>query len=137
MTASERLAALSKVTEDLLDKMQQEGWWCYRTMACEDSGTVQGWMDGAYLTEDRPIPWDINCGQCEEWACEASRALGGGEVIWIEEYDEARFSNFAHAVLLFEGRFYDSETLEGADDIAGIRMVEQQLEAERRCGVLA
>jgi hypothetical protein len=135
MDAATRLAILTRVTEQYLDMMAKEGWW----------------HRGEYV-HTRPTPWFINCGDCENWASEASMALAGkshittqenisptdvhegvGEIVWIEEMEWPRWDGlFAHAVLLYEGRYYDSETLEGADDISGLTMVKAYLQSEKR-----
>ena len=56
---------------------------------------------------DFPNAWDINCGWCEEWAIMAESKYGG-EIIWLDQIDESYF-DFGHAVLLLNGKFYDSQ----------------------------
>lgn len=56
---------------------------------------------------DFPNAWDINCGWCEEWAIMAESKYGG-EIIWLDQIDESYF-DFGHAVLLLDGKFYDSQ----------------------------
>ena len=90
-----------------------------------------------YLARVDRCAWDINCGDCEDWACEARGLLASygihGEVDWLDNMD-SRFQVYneeldewtptvAHAVLDVEGRFYDSQHPEGVDDLAELDIV--------------
>ena len=77
-----------------------------------------------------PCEWDINTGWCEIWA-EAAADLTGGIPVWLDntihleslinDLDAASdVSDCAHCVLWLDGRFYDSEWLEGTPDVRTI-----------------
>jgi hypothetical protein len=93
MTPAERRAILEDVTERHLRQMQESGWWFVN-----DRGIHE-------IRYDRPTPWDINNGDCEEWA-EAAQARVGGDVVWIEPLA-------AHAVLRLAGLYFDAQCLDG------------------------
>lgn len=64
----------------------------------------------------------INRGNCDEWANRMA-AIVGGRAIWldslidVDEYPVDDMPNIAHCVLELNGRYYDSEHLEGVDDV--------------------
>jgi hypothetical protein len=77
-----------------------------------------------------PCEWDINTGWCEVWA-EAAADLTGGIPVWLDntihlesiinDLDAASdVSDCAHCVLWLDGRFYDSECLQGTPDVRTI-----------------
>lgn len=67
-------------------------------------------------------PREINRGLCDLWAnMVMSRA--GGEARWLDSMinvDEFPVDDqplIAHCILIFEGRYYDSEHLDGVEDV--------------------
>lgn len=90
--------------------------------------------------------WDINTGWCEDWATAAQEALGGGEVYWFENFidewltaeglpaaqvdplpngDTFRWHTIGHAVLSYEGRWYDSQHPDGVDVLSDLDLVRE------------
>lgn len=58
--------------------------------------------------EDSGIdPEEINSGGCRDFARQLVEAVGRGEVIYRQDH--------GHAAALIDGRYYDSETPDGAD----------------------
>lgn len=70
---------------------------------------------------DFPTAWDINCGWCEDWAMKAESKYGG-ELLWLEQIDES-YSDFSHAVLRLNGRFYDSQHPNGVASPSDLDLV--------------
>jgi hypothetical protein len=89
---------------------------------------------GPHLRHDPPIPYDVNCGGCEDFAMavlsrlEQATGLAPGtllrvsalpdgsevEMFWLEELEElAEVDPPNHCILRFDGRFYDAERPEG------------------------
>ena len=84
--------------------------------------------------------WDINDGQCEDWARAALTALGGdpirgvgGDVYWFDEFlnemmraeglpetDEDGDHPISHAVLSYAGRWYDAQHPRGVDTLSSL-----------------
>lgn len=91
---------LRAVTEHVLDIMQNGGWWHERVRRF-----------------DRPLPWDINNGWCEEWAEFAVEAIGRGHVTWLCDLDAERFDVGAHCVFVLDGWLYDAEVPDGVDRV--------------------
>ncbi len=87
---------------------------------------------------DWPSPYDINCGQCEDFAIGVIDAITGereNEALymeWVEDQD-SRYENYAHAVICMdtpEGYMYfDSECPEGVASLDDIPVVKNNLEA--------
>lgn len=71
--------------------------------------------------------WDINTGWCEEWAVQAIKVLNGGEeddncyMAWVEEVDSGLDHN--HIVLVYHGRYYDSQHPDGVDNVRDLSLV--------------
>lgn len=115
---------LEEVNEHVLAYMTEVGWYSHtdnvQPVSCNQP------LHAA--RHDKPTPADINGGFCEMWADEALRALkkagieGTGDCVWIEDRGK-EWQEFAHCVLFFDGKYYDSETLDGAKSINGIKMV--------------
>lgn len=97
---------LRKVTESMLDQMQEDGWYTSK---------------GDYV-HSRPLPWDINNGRCEEWAEAAKDALGRGESDFVEDMDPELY-DIAHIVLVLDGRYYDAQVPEGVDSLRDLPIV--------------
>jgi hypothetical protein len=57
-------------------------------------------------------PEEVNAGWCEDFAYQLSVRLPGSCVLWPAEPALA----YVHAYVLYEGRYYDSETPRGVDD---------------------
>jgi len=69
-------------------------------------------MEGDILT-----PFDINFGQCEEWARAAVASLRGGRIVWMDDFvQDPEVDQTRHAVFYYQGKYYDSQTLEGVED---------------------
>lgn len=72
-------------------------------------------------------PWDINCGQCEEWAEAAAKELGFGSVQWLPEFPfrTARKNKrgIRHCVLMIGGRYYDAQNIFGVTDWRSLDVV--------------
>jgi len=84
--------------------------------------------------------WDVNDGQCEDWAQAALTALGGdpirgvgGNVYWFNEFlnemmraeglpetDEDGDNPISHAVLSYAGRWYDAQHPRGVDTLSSL-----------------
>ncbi len=119
-------AVLRRHTEAWLDQMQERGWY------------PPGSKTRSF---ERPTEWDINCGDCEDWAVGARKLLGGQEV-WLEELIDLEPEDLCHCVLLLDGRYYDSQHPDGVTNIEALDLVQKvsrhdylrrrQLE-ERRC----
>lgn len=92
-------ARLQWLTQRMLKRMAREGW--YGPGPARDA------------RHDMPLPWDINNGLCEEWA-EAAVELVGGDAEWLDSLDPN--CDFAHAVLVLDGRYYDAQTPRGVTD---------------------
>jgi hypothetical protein len=91
---------MSDVSEFILDCMQKNGWWKWDVLSKKRINTFE-----------RPTVWDINCGDCQEWAVEAQSRYGG-EVYWMDELDPKYGEdelNIAHAVLKHGEKYYDSQ----------------------------
>lgn len=127
-------AVLHKVTQDILDRMQRDGWF---------------YGESREPRHDRPTPWHINCGWCDEWAELAAERTGGtahdlaGDVrlqahiaqqegmLPVPQPTEADWSRYedlidampCHTVLLLDGRYYDSQHPDGVDDPSQLDLV--------------
>ncbi len=64
-------------------------------------------------THRTPSEWDINNGWCDHWADGAVALLGGGETVWL---DDEEGDSLDHAALVFDGKYYDAQCLEGVTD---------------------
>jgi death-on-curing family protein len=107
---------LRAVTERILDRMQQEGW--YPQM-------------GGTPVHTRPTPWHIATGWCEVWAEAAKNALGEGDIVWLDETD-AKYSMEGeffcpHAVLHYGGKWYDPEVPHGVSSVEELPVVHETL----------
>jgi hypothetical protein len=100
---------LEQVTEEILDRMQSEGWY---------------YGPSREPRYDRPTAWHINCGWCQEWA-DLARGRVGGEIVDVDwELDTGgEYMTYCHDVLKLEGRFYDSQHPEGVDDLRKLDLV--------------
>ncbi len=88
-------------------------------------------INGLDWWKNKPaVDWDINCGWCEEWAEEVCKSLGIGEAIWLDQIPELNpdnlegddwayyaMCNLSHVVYFLNGKYYDSQTLDGITDI--------------------
>lgn len=86
---------LEQVTETILDNMQAHGWY---------------WGESRKPRFDRPQPFNINGGHCEDWALLAVAAVGGEEC-WLDTFKTT--ADWSHCVLRFNGKYYDSLHLDG------------------------
>ncbi len=79
---------------------------------------VQGPEGDETLGKHLPIPWDINCGWCDEFADRVAMLMDGAESLWDDALctDEEVAEYGIHAFVRYEGRYYDSECLDGVDD---------------------
>lgn len=65
---------------------------------------------------------DINAGNCYDFGRNVVEIMNipGLEVIWGDSVDESMAAGDSHAVLRYEGRYYDAEHPDGVDDIRNI-----------------
>lgn len=105
MPATERRAILAALTERVLDQMQATGWWHWNGQAQE-------------IRHDRPLPWDINNGLCQEWAEEAARLVGG--------YAFDISPRASHMVLRLGRRYFDAQCLDGVRTLRELPIVRQE-----------
>jgi hypothetical protein len=95
MTREELHAILTQVTEEILDRMRHDGFY----------------HEGVKRFD--PIVYDINNGQCEEWAYAAAELIPEAFPAWMDE---------DHCVLVYRGRFYDADCPDGVDDVEDLPM---------------
>lgn len=62
-------------------------------------------------------PWDINRGWCVDWAQLVCARVPGAT---MEEYDACEPTWMLHTAVLYQGRYYDSECLDGVEAITGL-----------------
>lgn len=98
---------LREVTSDTMDLMQADGWY------------APGDDEPRY---DRPLPWDVNNGYCEDWAEHAIRVFGEGESIFLEDYG---YSDIAHVVLKLRGMYYDAQHPDGVKNLDDLSIVKR------------
>jgi hypothetical protein len=65
------------------------------------------------------IPYDINCGDCYEWAERVFEELKDTHQIEIWEVPYG-MGDTCHAFLKINGKFYDAEALDGVDDYSNL-----------------
>jgi hypothetical protein len=62
-----------------------------------------------------PTFWDINNGWCEEFAIAVEKIMdesrNGYYWNWFEDYEHG-----AHAVIVYDGKYYDAQCIEGVND---------------------
>lgn len=81
---------------------------------------------------------EINDGLCEAFAHDLKALLAThlpefaakAKVRWIDEIDNLEAHGVAHAVLVCEGRYYDSECSEGVDLVSKLPVVDRVYQAE-------
>ena len=95
MHGEELQRTLDRVTEEILDVMRRDGFW-YRGQWRRD-----------------PLVWDINNGWCDAWADRASDLIPGAFPVWVDT---------EHCVLVYNGRFYDADCLQGVTDYKELPM---------------
>jgi hypothetical protein len=110
METEEIKAVLFAVTETILPRVN------LTYLHWKNSGFAESVTDPETVTA-----WHVNLGWCDEWADEAVERLGGGEVIWLHEiYEKLGLDNIddapSHAVLLWNGKYYDSMNISGVTD---------------------
>lgn len=93
--ASDIRPVLEQVTEQILDAMRRTG------------------FDHEGVRRFDPIVWDINNGWCEEWAYAAAELIPESFPAWMDE---------DHCVLVYLGRFYDADCLDGVEDVDDLPM---------------
>ncbi len=103
-------AILRRHTEVFLNRMQKKGWF--------PGGSRT-------LSHERPTEWDINCGACAEWAEEARKLLGGGEVRWLDELVPVDPEEISHCIFVLDGRLYDSQHPDGVDTVEELDLFRQ------------
>ena len=102
---------LEQVTHNLLSRMARKHKMIAMFHGIEDEN-----MDDPYFgyTEET-----INNGWCMIWARMALEAMGGPcpdcRFVWIDDGESLSEYEFAHAALLYKGRYYDCETLDGVE----------------------
>lgn len=75
--------------------------------------------------------WDVNCGYCEDFAEAVVKRIPSAEIKWLDEEDE----NISHCVVVYQGKYYDAECLEGVEDWHNLPLVKNK--GETRDLVLA
>lgn len=67
---------------------------------------------------DVPTAADVNAGMCEDFALDLAELLQGSEVVYTENYVDWDSDECpgGHAWVLFQGRCYDAECLEGVSN---------------------
>ena len=82
--------------------------------------------------EDFAYPYDINCGECDEFAMDVIRKIQDGEtenlcMIWIEDMIGGKYEHLAHAVIQWKSPegyvYFDAECPEGTDDLDQLPLV--------------
>lgn len=63
---------------------------------------------------------DINGGLCDAFASDVIALVSGAKLAWGDEIDDTMPGADSHAIVVFEGRFYDAECPEGADSVNDI-----------------
>lgn len=116
---------LEQVTHNILSQMATR-----HRMIAIFHGIEDEDMDDPYFgyTEET-----INKGRCMIWARKAVEALGGPSsdcrFVWIDDGESVGEYEFAHAVLFYQGKYYDCETLDGVERLIDIPYL-RELEAE-------
>lgn len=96
MTEEEVHAILLQVTEEILDRMRQNGFYW------------RGDVYGPVRLRNDPIVYDINNGYCDAWAELAAQRIPGAFTAWIDP-------DVDHCVLVYGGKFYDADCPDGVD----------------------
>jgi len=65
---------------------------------------------------------EINEGLCDEFAHDLKFIFPSVEVVWVDEIHPG-MKRVAHAVAIFEGKYYDSECPEGTETVSDIPFV--------------
>jgi hypothetical protein len=69
--------------------------------------------------------YNINCGMCEDFSADVIAILADGKeseelcAVWhdnMTDCTQAEENHWAHNFVIYEGRFYDSQSPEGVDD---------------------
>ncbi len=97
MTKEEIHSILAQVTEEILERMRRDGFYT---------------EEGTELRFD-PIVYDVNNGYCAEWAFRAADLIDEAFPAWMDD---------DHCVLVYRGRFYDADCLDGVDDVEDLPM---------------
>lgn len=98
MDGEELHAILIQVTEEILERMRRTG------------------FDHEGMRRFDPIVYDINNGWCEEWAYAAAELIPESFPEWVDD---------DHCVLVYRGRFYDADCLDGVDDVEELPMLSE------------
>jgi hypothetical protein len=83
----------------------------------------------------RKHPWDINCGQCEDFAEDLLELVGEGEVIDVTDLDEdwqPEDDGIYHFVFVFKDMFFDAEEPYGARDWRHLPLCARALRSRER-----
>lgn len=71
-------------------------------------------------------PYDINDGLCDQWAEFVCAHLSGAEMRWIDELAPRTGGWYQHCVVVYRGKLYDAEALNGVDSWKHIPLVLNQ-----------
>lgn len=78
----------------------------------EERNTIAGHVRALVKKFDKH-PWDINCGECEDFSDALMALLGpGAESFWVKDLPgctEEEGEDIAHAVTVYKGWYFDSE----------------------------
>jgi len=80
-------------------------------------------------------PYDINCGECENFAYQIADVVDGAEPIWgaeqpqlfTQEYDPG-----SHCYIRYNGFFYDSEEPHGVDTPMKLPLFHRQADRAKK-----
>lgn len=95
------------VNEIILSGMVKDGWYPWHGIGADPQ-----------VRHDRPEPHEINNGGCENWAIKAVE-LFGGEEVWLDTFKTC--ADWAHCVVKWQGRYYDSIHPDGARTLREFR----------------
>lgn len=75
---------------------------------------LENWLEENGLEN----PAAVNCGMCEEFAIDLSNELVDSQVVYTEDFIDWDSPDYpgGHCWVKYEGKFYDSECLEGVYD---------------------
>ena len=100
---------LKRVRDEILEELRVEGFY-YKHQLRHD-----------------PTTWDINNGYCEAFAEDVCEQVPEATWDWIEDLvvEELgeEYEGCYHAVIVFKGRYYDAECIEGVSSIKDIPVV--------------
>jgi hypothetical protein len=70
------------------------------------------------------ISWDINNGNCEEFAIRVLEKFPRAKSAWLDEFPG--YEDFAHMILIFKDKFYDAECINGVKSLCDLPLVKNR-----------